>query len=128
MQVIPRTHKGGMIKHREAESNTSVLALELEDGTYSPSDAVSLQMKAGCISLHDDALIHGSPANPSDRWRTGLTMRFSGTNVKCDLSINPRFEAFMVHGVDAFSHNPQGAIPIEMFARYEAPGRHVRAK
>ena len=126
MLVIPRSQRGGMLKHRDTSSETSVLALELENEIFSSADAVPLLLKAGSISLHDDALIHGSPANRSNRWRTGLTMRFSGTNVKCDLTVNPRFEAFLVHGVDELRLNPQGTVPTTMFARYEAPGRHVR--
>lgn len=32
---------------------------------------------------------------------------------------NPNFLSYMVRGVDAFSHNPQGAVPEEPFARPE---------
>ncbi|MBB6670775.1 phytanoyl-CoA dioxygenase family protein [Cohnella nanjingensis] len=116
MQVIPKSHKDGLIKHRSV-SGDSVLTLELEEGTFYETDAKSLVLKAGQISLHDDAIVHGSPANHSTRWRNGVTIRYSGTNVRCDLSKAPQFKAYLVRGSDEFNYNPQGAIPTEKFAR-----------
>lgn len=116
MKVIPRTHRAGLLKHKNVSSD-SVLALELEEGTFDERDAKSLLLKAGQLSLHDDNIVHGSPANHSDRWRTGLTIRYSGTNVKCDLSRAPQFKAYLVHGVDEFKYNPEGIVPTERFAR-----------
>ncbi|HZG55048.1 phytanoyl-CoA dioxygenase family protein [Paenibacillus sp.] len=116
MKVIPKTHKAGLIKHNTVSSD-SVLALELEQGTFDERDAKSLTLRAGQMSLHDDNIVHGSPANGSDRWRTGLTIRYSGTNVKCDLSRAPQFKAYLVRGVDEFKHNPEGIVPTERFAR-----------
>lgn len=116
MKVIPRTHRAGLIKHRHV-SGDHVLSLELEQGTYNESDAKSLVLRAGQLSLHDDNIVHGSPANLSDRWRIGLTIRYSGTNVKCDMSRSPNFVANMVHGEDRLQLNPQGPVPTERFAR-----------
>ncbi|WNQ13921.1 phytanoyl-CoA dioxygenase family protein [Paenibacillus aurantius] len=116
MGIIPGSHKAGLIKHRNV-SGDSVLTLELEQGTFNESAAKPLRLKAGQVSLHDDAIVHGSPANPSDRWRIGLTIRYSGTKVKCDLSRAPQFRAYLVNGTDEFLHNPQGELPIEKFAR-----------
>ncbi len=67
--------------------------------------------------MHDDNIIHGSPANTSDRWRTGLAIRYSGTNVKCDLSVNPFFKSYLMRGVDEFKHNPVGVIPKNEYGR-----------
>jgi len=119
MQVIPGSHRAGLIKHKNV-SGDSVLTLELEQGTFNESDAQSLVLQAGQISLHDDAIVHGSPANRSNRWRNGLTVRYSGTNVKCDLSKAPQFKAYLVRGTDDYNYNPQGTIPTEKFARLAA--------
>jgi non-haem Fe2+, alpha-ketoglutarate-dependent halogenase len=78
---------------------------------------VDLELKAGEISLHHDGLVHGSEGNPTDRWRIGFTMRFSSTDVKCDLSVWPNFQAFLARGQDAFRHNPVGTPP----TGYDAP-------
>jgi len=123
MRVIPKTHRAGLIKHRRAGKD-SVLALELEEGTFNESDAVSLHLRAGEMSLHDDNIVHGSPANRSDRWRTGLTIRYSSTRVKCDLSRAPQFKAYLVSGVDEYKHNPQGVVPTEKYGRL-APDEHI---
>jgi hypothetical protein len=84
-----------------------VLTLELEDGSDFKADtAVQFRLKAGECSLHDDRAIHGSQANPSDRRRAGLTIRYSGTNVKNDLSVNPNFKIYLCRGVDEFKSQP----------------------
>ena len=79
--------------------------------------AVQFKLKGGEVSLHDDRAIHGSPANPSPRRRAGLTIRYSGTGVKNDLSVNPNFKAYLCRGTDAYRHNPVGPIPTQQFAR-----------
>jgi non-heme Fe2+,alpha-ketoglutarate-dependent halogenase len=120
MKVIPGTHRAGLMTHKpNAGDSTNVLRFELERGSFKEEDAVSLLLEAGSISIHDDALIHGSPANRSDRWRVGLTIRYSGTDVKCDRSVWKTFEAFMARGVDDFRHNPHGKAPEAQFARPE---------
>jgi hypothetical protein len=78
---------------------------------------VPLRLKAGEVSLHDDRAVHGSPANPSARRRAGLTIRYSATEVKNDLSVNPHFKTFLCRGVDTYRHNPAGTPPSERFAR-----------
>ncbi len=119
MQVIPGTHKAGMIKHRNSTDSSNVLNLELEEGTFSDKDAVTLSLKSGEISIHDDAIVHGSKANRSDQWRIGLTMRFSTPEVKCDLSVWPHFSCHMVRGVDNYGHNLKESMPVKRFARYD---------
>lgn len=125
MKVIPGTHKDGIIKHKIADED-SILSFELESGSYSEESAVSICIPAGGFSLHDDAIIHGSPANISDRWRIGFVSRYSSTDVKADLSKNPDFKAYMVRGVDEYHHNPLGTVPTELFARPEASTRRIR--
>ncbi len=117
MKVIPRSHLAGLMKHRRSTQTDSVLTLELENGQFREDTAVSLELKAGEISLHDDRIVHGSGANLSARRRVGLTMRYSGTNVKCDLSVNPHFRQYMCRGTDTFKHNPTGTIPTQPFGR-----------
>jgi len=117
MKLFPGSHKHGIIKHRRSEATDSVLTLELENHTVSEADAIQFHLKAGEVSLHDDRAVHGSPANPSARRRAGLTIRYSGTNVKNDLSVNPHFKSYLCRGVDKFKHNPVGSIPKQRFAR-----------
>ncbi len=119
MQVIPGSHLGGLIKHKRSSETDSVLTLELERGTFREDTAVPLVLKAGQVSIHDDRIIHGSPANPSGRWRTGFTIRYSGTNVKCDLSVNPHFKSYLMRGIDEYRLNPVGTVPTAVYGRLE---------
>jgi non-heme Fe2+,alpha-ketoglutarate-dependent halogenase len=124
MQVIPGSHRAGLLQHRKNVSE-SVLTLELEDGTFSAGDAVSLNLAAGQASFHHDSIVHGSPANASDRDRVGLTVRFSRSNVRCDLSRAPQFRAYPLRGEDN-GDNPVGEIPVIPFARLSSE-MHIRS-
>lgn len=117
MQIIPGSHKAGLLRHKRSEKTDSVLTLELEGGTFREDIAVPLCLRAGEVSLHDDRAVHGSPGNPSSRRRAGLTIRYSGTNVKNDMPVNPNFKTYLCRGVDEYRHNPVGAPPTERFAR-----------
>jgi len=113
MEVIPGSHRGPLLRHRTEVGEKRVLAQEVEAGQFDPAAAVCLELKAGEISLHDDALIHGSGPNRSDRRRVGFTMRFSTPEVRCDLAVWPTFQAFQVRGEDPYGHNPRGVPPTE---------------
>jgi non-haem Fe2+, alpha-ketoglutarate-dependent halogenase len=123
MKVIPGSHRAGLLKHSRSSDTDSVLTLECEGGQFREDDAVSLNLKAGQISIHDDKIVHGSGANNSGRRRAGLTIRYSSTIVKCDLSVNPYFKSYLCRGVDTYKHNPVGTIPTERFGRLER--RHL---
>ena len=117
MKVVPGSHLHGVMKHKRSQQTDSILSLELETGTFTQADAIQFKLKAGEISLHDDRCVHSSPSNPSHRRRAGLTIRYSGTNVKNDLSINPNFKAYLCRGVDEYHLNPVGIRPTKRFAR-----------
>ncbi len=119
MRVIPGSHKAGLLKHSRSSDTDSVLTLECEQGQFREDMAVSFNLKGGQISIHDDKLVHGSPANHSDRRRAGLTIRYSSTIVKCDLSVNPHFKTYLCRGADEYKHNPVGTIPTQRYGRLE---------
>jgi ectoine hydroxylase-related dioxygenase (phytanoyl-CoA dioxygenase family) len=119
MNVIPGSHIAGILKHVKRMGTDSVLTLECELGQFREDSAVPVTLRAGQISIHDDKLVHGSPPNTSDTRRAGLTIRYSRTNVKCDLSVNPHFKSYLCRGIDEYRHNPQGIIPTQQFGRLE---------
>lgn len=119
MRVIPGSHQAGLLKHARSQATDSVLTLECETGQFREDTAVSLNLNAGQISIHHDNVVHGSPANRSNRRRAGLTVRYSRTKVKCDLSINPHFKTYLCRGVDKYRHNPVGVVPTQMYGRLE---------
>lgn len=118
MKLIPGSHLGGLIKHRAQDDANASLSLGLADGSdFSTANAVQFRLKAGEISMHDDRAIHGSGANPSDRRRAGLTLRYSGTNVKADLTISPDFVAHLCRGTDTYGHTPYAEAPTTRYGR-----------
>src|SRR5579862_1871185 len=117
MRVVPGTHRVGRLRHHVSDDGRYGLRNEIDDGELDLSKAVDLELRAGEISLHHDGLAHGSGANHSERLRVGFTMRFSATEVKCELGVWPNFQAFLVRGVDRYRHNPPGTPP----TGYQAP-------
>ncbi len=123
MTVVPGSHRAGLLKHIRVRETDSVLMLECERGQFAEDTALPVTLKAGEVSIHDDKLVHGSPANPSDTRRAGLTIRYSRTNVKCDLAINPHFTTYLCRGTDRFKYNPRGVEPVQQFGRLDR--KHV---
>jgi ectoine hydroxylase-related dioxygenase (phytanoyl-CoA dioxygenase family) len=117
MKIIPGSHRAGLLQHTRQDGTDSILTLQLESGTFNEADAVQFKLKAGEVTLHDDRAAHGSPANPSSRRRAGLTMRYSGTNVKNDMAVNPNFKTYLCRGVDEHRLNPVGMPPTGRYGR-----------
>jgi non-haem Fe2+, alpha-ketoglutarate-dependent halogenase len=129
MKLIPGSHHGGLIKHRAQNDTNASLSLGLADGSdFSTANAVQFRLKAGEISMHDDRAIHGSGPNPSDRRRAGLTLRYSGTNVKPDLTISPDFVAHLCRGTDTYGHTPYAAAPTARYGRKDYRRREAPAE
>ncbi len=117
MKVIPGSHHSGMVDHERLDPSTdSVLGLAADTSGVDTSSAVSISLKAGEISIHDDKLLHASPANPSDRRRAGFTIRYSPNRVVCDLSVNPHFRIYQARGRQC-TINPIGTEPVERYGR-----------
>ena len=98
MKVVSGSHKLGKFVHKKNDAKNLVLNQEVSFDQLDKTKIVSLNLKAGQISLHNDALLHGSEANNSNRRRCGVTMRFSPTNVKGDLKTWPFFETQLARG------------------------------
>lgn len=115
MRVVKGSHRLGALRHHQIpelnENGVNVLSQEADEDQIDPTKVVSLSLKAGQMSLHDDGLLHGSLANTDTRVRCGLTMRYCPTEVKCDLDVWPTYESMIARGVDVFRHNPEGAPP-----------------
>ena len=118
MEVIPGSHRDGIRPHNRIEGSAdSVLALEAELGNMDPQSAVPICLSAGQFSIHDDQLLHGSPANPSARRRAGLTVRYSPTHVRNDQNVNEHFRVYLARGEDHYGHSPKGVVPEQRFGR-----------
>ena len=111
MQVLRGSHRSGQIPHHDVTGEEYMLGQEIDADRIDETQAVAIELKAGEISLHDEALAHGSGPNRGDTPRAVLTMRFSPVEVKADLRVWPTFESSMARGVDRYQHNPEAIIP-----------------
>jgi non-heme Fe2+,alpha-ketoglutarate-dependent halogenase len=111
MKIISGSHKKGKFKHTENSDENYILKQEVTSDQIDENNIIYMNLRAGEISLHTDALLHGSDANSSDRPRSGLAMRFSPTDVKCDLSVWPSFETQLARGEDLYLFNPVALKP-----------------
>lgn len=102
MQVVPGTHKWDQIAHNDTFADTNLLSRGQEIAVdVDEKDAVTLELKAGEMSLHHVKIVHGSKANNSDQRRIGFTIRYVPTYVR---QVGVRDTAMLVRGVDEYGH------------------------
>src|SRR5580693_2437871 len=103
MRVIPGTHKGEQMGHRDTFAPDNLLSRGQEIAVdVDGSAAVDLVLQPGEMSLHHVRLIHGSEPNPSPRRRIGFAIRYLPTHVR--QTVGARDFATLVRGVDTY-HN-----------------------
>ena len=102
MGFIPGTHTGEQIPHRDTFAQNNLLtrgqevAVEVDE-----SQAVTIELSPGEMSLHHVRLVHGSPPNPSDDRRIGFAIRYIPTTVA---QVAGDDSATLVRGADEFHH------------------------
>ena len=111
MRVIPGTHAPGIREHGTSERGGNLLSVNQEVPVTEDEErrAVDLCLRAGEISLHHGALIHGSNPNCSTRRRCGLTIRYVPPHVRqVELnSMGKRYRAILVRGEDRYGNFEQ---------------------
>ena len=81
LQVIRGSHRSKkLLRHQTNPDPELTLNQELMKEEFDESNAVSMELEAGMISLHDVYLVHGSAVNRSSRSRRSLTLRFMPTS------------------------------------------------
>jgi ectoine hydroxylase-related dioxygenase (phytanoyl-CoA dioxygenase family) len=124
MRVIPRSHRLGLLPHRDADKAGNMLSRNqsIDPSYFDESTAVDFVLKAGQASVHHGELIHGSNANLSPRRRCGMTIRFTTPNVRPILEGPNRFtdRPILVSGKDHFGHLPYVARTAFMDSKYGA--------
>ncbi len=80
MRVIPCTHEGYPEMDKISTGGDDLLGLTVEVTRTMEEAAVSLEMAAGSLSVHDSFVLHGSEANTSGRRRAAYTMRYANAN------------------------------------------------
>lgn len=109
LQVIPGSHRDGMLPHRQAIRPGNMLTVnqEIPEELVEADEAVLCPLLAGQMSIHDGLLVHASDPNTSQRRRCGFVIRYVPT---CAYPIQdpdrPRkFHATeLACGTDQFNH------------------------
>ena len=102
MGFIPGTQKADQIPHRDTFAKNNLLTRGQEVAVdVDESQAVTVALQPGEISLHHVRVVHGSPANPSDDRRIGFAIRYIPTSVA---QVAGEDSATLVRGVDRFHH------------------------
>ena len=111
MKIVSGSHKSKKYLHTENNNRDYILNQEVDDEQINKDKIIYMSLKAGEISLHSDALLHGSDANTSDRPRCGITFRYSPSHVKADLNEWPFFSIQIARGSKKHTLNPVAPIP-----------------
>ena len=102
MTFIPGTHMSDQLEHRDTFAKNNLLTRGQEVAVdVDESQAVTIELQPGEISLHHVRLVHGSPANLSNDRRIGFAIRYIPTSVS---QVAGDDSATLVRGVDAFHH------------------------
>lgn len=108
MNFIPGSHTTDQIPHRDTFAQNNLLtrgqevAVEVDE-----SQARTVVLQPGEMSLHHVRLVHGSPPNPSGDRRIGFAIRYIPTSVR---QVAGEDSATLVRGVDNehnFEHEPR---------------------
>ena len=115
MQVIPGSHRDGIVTHGTSTKGQNLLSIsqEIPDELVDRSRAVPIELKAGQASIHHGQLFHASQPNTSQRRRCGLTVRFippEARQVK-ENSVGVQWRPILLRGEDRHHHYPETAPP-----------------
>ncbi|HEX3995864.1 MAG TPA: phytanoyl-CoA dioxygenase family protein [Acetobacteraceae bacterium] len=103
MRVVPGSHTMAQVPHRDTFRSDNLLSRGQEVMVdVDASQADTLTLAAGEMSLHHVRLIHGSEPNPSDQRRIGFAIRYLPTYVRQVAGAHDW--ATLVRGVDHYGN------------------------
>ena len=109
MKVVAGSHRDGAFEHRRNERADYVLEQEIPAERIDDGRVVSMDLRAGRMSLHDIGLVHGSTTSRDGRPRVGT-----------DLSLQPHLRAgrsIRVAVLRSLSRARHGGVPATRSAR-----------
>jgi hypothetical protein len=102
MKVIPGSHLGADLPHRDTFAEDNALARGQEIAVeVDEARAVPLVLEPGEMSIHHIGVVHGSEPNRSDDPRIGIAVRFVAPEVRQDVE---SAIAMLVRGEDRYGH------------------------
>jgi ectoine hydroxylase-related dioxygenase (phytanoyl-CoA dioxygenase family) len=125
VRVIPGSHKWGVLPHKDTFGEDNMLSRGQQIVRPIAEDlAVDMALRAGEMSLHHTATVHGYRPNRSDSWRIGFVITYMSP---ATVMLGPRTGATLVSGADTHGHfdleraRPQKDLePVSLAAHAEA--------
>ena len=109
VQFVAGSHRLGHLTYRPSSPDEHNVLNQSIDHPEQYGTIVLDELKAGCLSIHSDLLLHGSEANCSDRRRCGLTLRYCAADVRAELGWNEK--GVVVRGTNPTGHWHNNARP-----------------
>lgn len=78
--VIPGTHRGPILSHRNAEEKFVGQITDPDAATIEEKKAVPVELRAGDMSIHHASVIHGSVSNTSTKNRRLLIFQYAAAD------------------------------------------------
>ena len=111
MKVIPGSHLGADLPHRDTFADDNALARGQEIAVeVDEAQAVPLVLEPGEMSIHHIGVVHGSEPNRSDEARIGVAVRFVAPEVRQDVE---KAMAVLARGEDRFGNFDLLAAPTD---------------
>lgn len=112
MKVIPGTQHQRLMSKDEyvAQTEENAFDVAMDPASIDESEAVSLILEPGDISIHHPNVFHGSHTNTSPRWRRGLTIRYIPTSTRITED-KPHPGAFIFRGQGFTNGNGWNPLP-----------------
>ena len=98
MKVIPSTHQGYQARATSAAAADAMLSKEVTMTAEMEADALTLELNAGDVSIHDAYILHASAPNVSPRRRAGYTIRFASADTAWIETEKHPIPVFLVRG------------------------------
>lgn len=114
MRFIPGTHNVGQIDHEEMGGENNLLMRGQTIHDVDENRAVDVELQPGEFSIHHEAVVHGSGANPSPNPRIGLSIHYIAPHVH-QLKLKDVASASLVRGEDTHGHWGPDPEPAEDF-------------
>jgi non-haem Fe2+, alpha-ketoglutarate-dependent halogenase len=109
MRVIPGTHLGEGLQHKDLYHDDNMLTRGQEIVDIDTNKAVAMPLKTGEMSFHNVGIAHASGPNTSSDRRIGLSFHYMPTSTR---QLNADWDsACLVRGVDEYGHFEQSPAP-----------------
>ncbi len=89
LEVIPRSHRSGIVKHHQCADRKGYLLIKDEDLPKSEKPTVAIEIKAGSVLLLTNLTAHCSLSNRTDEIRWSVDLRYQSSETPNNVDLWP---------------------------------------